>query len=103
LFTIIDDGPKQNLHKPSVEAMFDSLLQVAGGQRLVAVMLTGMGADGAVAMKRLHDAGALTLAQDESTSVVWGMPRAAYELGAVDELVPLPEIGAKLIKNARRA
>jgi len=103
LFTIIDDGPKQNLHKPSVEAMFDSLLQVAGGQRLVAVMLTGMGADGAVAMKRLHDAGALTLAQDESTSVVWGMPRAAYELGAVDELVPLPEIGAKLIKSARRA
>jgi len=103
LFTIIDDGPKQNLHKPSVEAMFDSLLQVAGGQRLVAVMLTGMGADGAVAMKRLHDAGALTLAQDESTSVVWGMPRAAYELGAVDELVPLPQMGAKLIKNARRA
>lgn len=101
LFTIIDDGPKQNLHKPSVEAMFDSLLQVAGGKRLVAVMLTGMGADGAIAMKRLHDAGALTMAQNEATSVVWGMPKSAYELGAVDELVPLPAIAAEIIKKAR--
>ena len=101
LFTIVDDGPKQNLHKPSVEAMFDSLLQVAGGKRLVAVMLTGMGADGAVAMKRLHDAGALTMAQDEASSVVWGMPKSAYELGAVDELIPLTGIASEMIKKAR--
>jgi len=52
-------------------------------------------------MKRLHDAGALTMAQNEATSVVWGMPKSAYELGAVDELVPLPAIAAEIIKKAR--
>jgi len=103
LFTIVDDGPKQNLHKPSVEAMFDSLLQVAGARRLVATMLTGMGADGAIAMKRLHDGGAITMAQDEASSVVWGMPKAAYELGAVDQLMPLRGIAAEMIKKARVA
>ena len=67
----------------------------------MAVMLTGMGADGAVAMKRLHDAGALTMAQDEATSVVWGMPKSAHELGAVDELLPLTGIASEMIKKAR--
>ncbi|MEC8444587.1 MAG: chemotaxis response regulator protein-glutamate methylesterase [Pseudomonadota bacterium] len=103
LYTILDDGPKQNLHRPSVEAMFDSLGQVAGAKRLVAVMLTGMGADGAMAMKRLHDAGALTMAQDEASSVVWGMPKAAFELGAIDELVTLTKVAEQIMKKARQA
>ena len=103
LFTVIDDGPKQNRHKPSVENMFNSLLQVCGGKGIVAVMLTGMGADGAVAMKRLHDDGALTMAQDEASCVVWGMPKAAYEIGAVDTLVPLQKIASNIMKYAREA
>ena len=52
-------------------------------------------------MKRLHDAGALTMAQDEASSVVWGMPKSAYELGAVDELIPLTGIASEMIKKAR--
>lgn len=101
LYTIIDDGPKQNRHKPSVENMFNSLTQVCGGKQLVVVMLTGMGADGAIAMKRLHDEGAITLAQDQASSVVWGMPKAAYEIGAVDQLLPLDHIAKYIMKYAR--
>ena len=74
-----------------------------GGKGIVAVMLTGMGADGAVAMKRLHDDGALTMAQDEASCVVWGMPKAAYEIGAVDTLVPLQKIASNIMKYAREA
>ena len=103
IFTLIDDGPKQNLHKPSVDVMFESLLQTVGGKNLVAGMLTGMGSDGAVAMKRLHDEGAITVAQDESTCVVFGMPKAAWELGAVDQLLPLDSIAEELVKSARKA
>ncbi|TNC86310.1 MAG: hypothetical protein CSH36_14515 [Thalassolituus sp.] len=100
---MIDDGPKRNLHKPSVEVMFESLAQTVGGRHLVAAMLTGMGADGASAMKALHDAGAITLAQDEATCVVYGMPKAAWELGAVDQLMPLRGIAEELVKSARKA
>lgn len=101
LYTLIDDGPKQNRHKPSIEIMFNSLLQVCGGKNVAVVMLTGMGADGAVAMKRLHDDGALSIAQDEASSVVWGMPRAAFEVGAVDIVLPLQKIAQKIMKFAR--
>ena len=75
--------------------------QVTPATKLVAVMLTGMGADGAKAMKRLKDAGARCLAQDESSSVVWGMPKAAYDLGAVDEMVSLSNIASKMLKAAQ--
>ena len=102
LFTVVDDGPKQNRHKPSVEIMFNSLLQVCGGKGVVVVMLTGMGADGAVAMKRLHDDGALSMAQDEASSVVWGMPKAAYEIGAVDKLLPLQNIAQNIMECSRK-
>ena len=63
---------------------------------MLAVLLTGMGRDGARGMAELAAAGAHTLAQDEATSVVWGMPRAAVELGAVREILPLGEIGGRL-------
>jgi len=96
----LSDGERVNRHKPSVEVMFDSLRQLVPARKLVSVMLTGMGKDGAEAMKRLHDEGAFTLAQDEATSVVWGMPKVAYELGAVDELVALPKMAERMLKAA---
>ena len=61
------------------------------------VILTGMGADGAEGLARMHDSGCYTVAQDEASSVVWGMPGAAYKLGAVDELLPLGKIAEKLL------
>lgn len=99
----LNDGERVNRHKPSVEVMFDSLQQQVPASKLVSVMLTGMGRDGAEAMQRLHDAGAVALAQDEASCVVWGMPKAAYDLGAVDELVSLPNMAAKMLKAAQKA
>lgn len=97
----LSDTERVNRHKPAVEVMFDAIAQVTPATKLVAVMLTGMGADGAKAMKRLKDAGARCLAQDESSSVVWGMPKAAYDLGAVDEMVSLSNIASKMLKAAQ--
>ena len=90
---------KVNRHRPAVEVMFDSIRENYGG-KVVAVMLTGMGADGAEAMLRLRQAGALTFAQDEATSVVWGMPQAAYNIGAVNELQLLKDLPEKMLKAA---
>ncbi|MFD2175402.1 protein-glutamate methylesterase/protein-glutamine glutaminase [Rhodobacter lacus] len=78
---------KRNGHRPSVEVLFDSAVPIAN--RVVSVMLTGMGKDGAEAMVRLRRAGARCLAQDEATCVVFGMPRAALELGAAERAVPI--------------
>jgi two-component system chemotaxis response regulator CheB len=97
-FVSLDDGEKVNRHKPSVEVMFDSMNIVTKGHCL-AVMLTGMGADGAQAMLRLKKSGARTLAQDEATSVVWGMPGAAVKLNAVDRQVALPYIPQAILKS----
>lgn len=101
LFCVLDDSEKVNRHRPSVEVMFDALGSVVDSDKMVAVMLTGMGADGAAAMKRLHDAGVRTFAQDEATSVVWGMPKVACDLGAVDEILPLGKIGRAMSEAAR--
>jgi len=90
---------KINRHRPAVDVMFESILE-AYGSKVVAVMLTGMGSDGATGMLKLKQAGAITYAQDEATSVVWGMPQAAYNLGAVDEVLPLQKIPAKMLNSA---
>ncbi|MFC6669813.1 protein-glutamate methylesterase/protein-glutamine glutaminase [Marinobacterium aestuariivivens] len=95
----LDSGPAVNRHRPSVEVMFDSLLVLEPGC-CTAVMLTGMGRDGAAAMRRLRDAGARTLVQDEATSMVWGMPGAAVELGAAQQILPLPRIAGALVRSA---
>lgn len=92
---------KVNRHRPAVEMMFDSVGK-AYGSKIVAVMLTGMGADGAEAMGRLKKSGAKTIAQDEATSVVWGMPQAAYNLGIVDQLLPLQQIAGKMLEAAQQ-
>ena len=91
------DGEPVNNHKPSVEVMFDSL-KSAQPENVIAVMLTGMGDDGAKAMAALHDLHTKTIVQDQSTSVVWGMPGAVVKLGVADEILPLDKI-APYIEN----
>lgn len=94
---ILSDEEPVNRHKPSVEVMFDSLRESFSG-KIFSVMLTGMGNDGATAMRRLRDAGHHCIIQDEASSVVWGMPKAAYDLGASDSTFALSKIPATLIE-----
>ncbi len=92
----VKEGPRINRHRPSVDVMFRSVAKAAG-KNAVGVILTGMGNDGAKGMMEMKNAGASTVAQDEATSVVWGMPKTAIELGAADSTVPLPKIPSKII------
>ena len=94
----LDDGPPVNCHKPSVDKLFESVLSAVGSKSL-GIILTGMGDDGARELKHLHDAGAFTIAQDEASSVVWGMPGQAVKRGAVDEVLPLSEIAKKALSR----
>lgn len=87
-YAVVLDGPPVNRHKPSVDVLFRSLAEHTNGDAL-AIMLTGMGDDGARGMKQLHELGVRTLAQDEASCVVFGMPMEAIKLGAVDEVLPL--------------
>jgi two-component system chemotaxis response regulator CheB len=98
----LNDGPAVNRHKPSVDVMFRSLAQSAG-PNAVAVMLTGMGADGAEGTGEMKAAGAPVVAQDERTSVVWGMPGEVVKRGLADDVLPLPRIAARLIELARNS
>ncbi len=93
----LHDGPPVNRHRPSVDVMFRSVAQNVGPNAL-GVILTGMGDDGACGMQEMHQAGAYTLAQDEKTSVVWGMPGQAVQVGGVDEVLPLGDIALKLLR-----
>ena len=96
----VRDGEPVNRHKPSVEVLFDSAAKVVGPNAL-AVMLTGMGADGARAMKTLRDAGSWNVCQDEASCVVFGMPREAIAHGAAHEVLPLQRIAPALIERLR--
>jgi two-component system chemotaxis response regulator CheB len=96
-----------NRHRPSVDLMFQSVAAQVGANA-VGVILTGMGADGAEGLKAMHDRGAVTIAQDESSSVVWGMPGAAVALGAVDHILHVEHIARELtqlnsVHDQRRA
>jgi two-component system, chemotaxis family, protein-glutamate methylesterase/glutaminase len=91
----LDDGQPVNRHKPSVDVLFRSVAQQAG-RNAIGVILTGMGKDGAAGLKEMRDAGSPTIAQDEATSVVWGMPREAATLGAAVQVLGLHEIPARL-------
>jgi len=91
----LNDGQPVNRHKPSADVMFRSVAQNAG-LNAIGVILTGMGADGARGLLEMHDAGAPTIAQDEKTSVVWGMPGEAIKLKAVDHVLPIATIEAKI-------
>ena len=93
-------GPLVSRHRPSVDVMFDSVATCVGADAL-AVILTGMGDDGARGMQKLKEAGAYTIAQDEQSSVVYGMPHAAVELGAVNEIATLSDIPHAILKQCR--
>ena len=97
LVTALYDGEKVNGHIPSVDVLFDSVVEQVG-KDTVAAILTGMGSDGAKGLKHIQDAGGETVAQDEATSVVWGMPGAAVKLGAAKKVLPLKKIGAALLQ-----
>jgi two-component system chemotaxis response regulator CheB len=87
----LDDGAAVNRHKPSVDVLFRSVAQAAGSNS-IGVILTGMGHDGALGLKEMRQAGAHTIAQDEASSVVWGMPGEAVGLDAAVEVLPLDAI-----------
>ena len=91
----LDDGPPVNRHKPSVDVLFRSVAQQVG-RNAIGVILTGMGKDGAVGLKEMREAGGPTIAQDEATSVVWGMPGEAVAIGAAAETLPLGQVAARL-------
>jgi two-component system chemotaxis response regulator CheB len=90
----IRPAPKVNGHCPSVEVLFDSVAKAAK-DRAVGIILTGMGGDGAKGLLAMREAGARTIGQDESTCVVYGMPRVAYELGAVEYQEKLGDIAGR--------
>jgi two-component system, chemotaxis family, protein-glutamate methylesterase/glutaminase len=95
------DGPKVNRHRPSVDVLFRSVAQSAGRNSL-GVILTGMGDDGARGLLEMREAGAPTLAQDEESSVVWGMPGAAWALGAAQSQHPLLKIAGRITELAEQ-
>jgi two-component system chemotaxis response regulator CheB len=97
----VTDDPPLNRHRPSVDALFRSMVETAGAHA-IAVLLTGMGSDGAEAMLELHRAGAKTIAQDEASSVVFGMPRHAIALGAAQEVLALGDIARRLKELSER-
>lgn len=94
----LDDGPAVNRHKPSVDVMFNSIAKKVG-PNAVGVILTGMGADGANGLKQMRDAGARTIGQDEASSVVWGMPGAAFKAEAVEKVVALNDVAKTLVSS----
>ena len=96
----VKDGEPVNRHKPSVEVLFRSVARVAGPNAL-GVMLTGMGGDGAAAMREMRDAGSWNVAQDEASCIVYGMPREAVAHGAIHEVLPLSRIAPRLVDHLR--
>lgn len=95
------DGPLVCGHKPAVDVMFSSLAKVAGNNT-IATVLTGMGKDGAQGLLALSQAGALTMAQDEASCVVYGMPKAAVEIGATEHVFPLEKMSMALTKAVEK-
>jgi two-component system chemotaxis response regulator CheB len=95
----VKEGPPVNRHRPSVDVLFRSVAKYAG-KNAMGVIMTGMGDDGARGLKEMHDAGAYTLAQDEATCVVYGMPKEAVKLGAVDRSLPLQALAAAILNGA---
>jgi two-component system, chemotaxis family, protein-glutamate methylesterase/glutaminase len=102
LHVVVDDSPPMTGHKPSVDFLFFSLAELEL-KNITAVLMTGMGKDGAKGMKAIKDLGNHTIAQDQETSIVFGMPKAAIEINAHCEISPLHEIAERLAKTHRRA
>ena len=94
---VLKDGPPFNRHKPSVDVLFRSVARYAGSRSL-GILLTGMGTDGAGGLLEMRNAGATTIAQDQATSIVYGMPQAAVQLGAAERILPLEKIAGAMIQ-----
>ena len=94
----VKDGPPVHHQRPSVDVLFQSVARNAG-QNAIGVILTGMGADGAKGLLEMHKTGAFTIAQDEQSCVVFGMPKEAIKLGAADEIVPLKKVVATILNK----
>ncbi|MEI7431430.1 MAG: chemotaxis response regulator protein-glutamate methylesterase [Betaproteobacteria bacterium] len=94
------DGPLVNRHKPSVDVLFRSVAKFAGANAL-GIIMTGMGDDGARGLKEMHDAGAKTIAQDEASCVVFGMPKEAIKMGGVDLTLSLDQIPAAIVSYSK--
>jgi len=97
----VKEGPMVNRHRPSVDVLFRSVARYAG-RNAVGILLTGMGSDGATGLLEMKQAGAITIAQDEKTSVVFGMPKEAIERGAAGKVLPLPKIAPYITSTFRR-
>ena len=95
----LEGEPLNLIHRPSVDVLFQSVGEVYG-ERSMGVILTGMGSDGARGMGIIREKGGITLAQDEETSVIFGMPKVAIKNGVVDKVVPLTEMAEEIIKNS---
>lgn len=93
-YVVIKEAEKVNGHRPSVDVLFESVAKVAG-KKAVGIILTGMGGDGAKGLKVMRDKGAHTIGQDESTCIVYGMPKVAYDIGAVEYQEKLPDIAKR--------
>lgn len=98
----IVEGPLVSRHRPSVDVLFRSVARYAGANA-VACILTGMGDDGAAGLKEIRVAGGRTFAQDDATSVVFGMPQEAWKIGAAEALIPLPEVAQTLVTACRKS
>ncbi len=96
----LNQDPPVNRHRPSVDVMFDSVARYAGGNS-IGVILTGMGGDGAKGMLAMKQAGAFTIAQDEATCVVFGMPKEAIKMGGADKVLPLDHIPVAILTHVR--
>jgi two-component system chemotaxis response regulator CheB len=100
-YVSVRDGPLVTRHRPSVDVLFRSAARSAGSNA-VGVIMTGMGDDGARGMSEMKQAGAATIAQDEATSIVFGMPKEAIALGCVDRIAPLHTLASEILKLSRR-
>lgn len=97
----VKDGPLVSRHRPSVDVLMRSTAQSAGSNA-IGIIMTGMGDDGARGIKELHDTGALTIAQDETSCIVYGMPKEAVKLGAIDAELPLSGIPELIVRSPNR-
>jgi len=95
----VKDGPRVNRHRPSVDVTFRSVARNAGANA-IGVILTGMGSDGAQGLLAMRQAGAHTVAQDEASCVVFGMPKVAIDLGGAERVLPLGEIAAEIVRRS---
>jgi len=98
----VKDGPRVHYQRPAVDVLFQSVA-ASSFARVIGVILTGMGSDGAQGLLKMREAGARTIAQDESSCVVFGMPKVAIEMGAAEQILPLSHIAAGILAAARRA